>query len=105
MWRRSMDDLLPFETSYMPPDDESPSAFDGDYVHGDVTSRIEGIGGGVRFRRIRDGVADIEDIATRVGPEAFMSRSSGKIMQFPSSGGKWERAYLAEGNVWKLLGE
>jgi len=105
LWRRSMDDPLPFETSYMPPDDESPSAFDGDYVHGDVTSRIEGIGGGVRFRRIRDGVADIEDIATRVGPEAFMSRSSGKIMQFPSSGGKWERAYLAEGNVWKLLGE
>ncbi len=104
LWRGSVEDPLPFETSYTPPDGESASAFDGDYVHGAVTSRIEGIDGGVRFRRVRDGVEVQEDIATRVGPESFLSRGGAKIMQFPRGEGGRVEAFLAEGVVWSLLG-
>jgi hypothetical protein len=105
LWRGSVDEPLPFKTSYISPESESSSGFDGEYVHGAVTTRIEGIGGGVRVRRIRDGIEVHDDIATRVGPESFLSRSGAKIMQFPRGEDGRVEAYFAEGVVWSLLGD
>ena len=82
LWRDSTRKPLPFETNYAAPTDESPSAFDGDYAHGDVVTRIAGIDGGINLKLIRNGVEVFEDVATRVGPESFLSRNAAQIMQF-----------------------
>ena len=82
LWRDSLDQPLPFESNFVAPPDESPTAFDGDYVHGNVVTRIEGIERGVNLKLIRDGFEEFEDTATRVGPESFLSRFAAHLMQF-----------------------
>ena len=105
LWRRSVAEALPFETSYTPPAGESQSTFDGTYVHGAVTSQVEGIEGGIRSKQTRDGVVRSEDIATRVGADSFLTRRGAKIMQFLRGDDGRAKAYLAEGVVWNFAGD
>jgi len=82
LWRDSVEDPLPFESAYVAAADESPTAFDGDYAHGNVVVRVKGIDGGMKFKLLRDGAEEFEDTATRVGPESFLSRKAAHILQF-----------------------
>jgi len=82
LWRDSVEDPLPFESAYVAAADESPTAFDGDYAHGNVVVRVKGIDGGMKFKLLRGGAEEFEDTATRVGPESFLSRKAAHILQF-----------------------
>jgi len=103
LWRDSTEDPLPFESAYVASTDESPSAFDGDYAHGNVIVRIEGIDGDVGFKLIRDGVEEFEDIATRVGPESFLSRKTAQIMQFTLDDDGRAQTHLEGGLLWQRV--
>lgn len=100
LWRDSVEDALPFESSYVAPNNESPTAFDGDYAHGNVVVRIEGIDDGMSFKLLRDGVQEFEDTATRVGPESFLSRKGAHIMQFTLDDDGRGEVHLEGGLLW-----
>ncbi len=101
LWRDSVDDSLPFTTNYTPPGNEPASAFDGRYIHDDMTSEIEAIDGGIKFKLSFSNGEKHEGTATRIGPESFLVRKTGQIIQFPNrTTAERGRYYLENGIVW-----
>jgi CubicO group peptidase (beta-lactamase class C family) len=101
LWRDSTNDPLSFQTNYTPPNDEPATAFDGHYVHEDMTSEIEAIDGDLKFKLLFNNGETYEGDATRVGPESFLVRKTGNVMQFPNiTTAERGSSYLEGGIVW-----